>query len=136
MNITVKTTINAPVENVWEYWTAPDHIIQWSFATDEWYCPFAKNDLRPGGEFISRMEAKDGSMGFDFSGTYDHIERFKNIKYTLDDGREIVITFLFKGDSTHIIETFEDEKENSLEMQQAGWQSILNNFKKYAESLR
>ena len=136
MKISVEVTIKAPVEQVWDYWTAPEHIINWSFATDEWYCPSAKNDLRPGGVFISRMEAKDGSIGFDFSGTYDHIEPLKSIIYTLDDGRKIEITFSFMGDSTHIIETFEAEKENSLEMQQAGWQSILNNFKKYAESLR
>ena len=132
--ITVETTVNASVENVWEFWTSPEHIVQWNFATDEWCCPSAKNDLRPGGAFLWRMEAKDGSMGFDFHGTYDQIEPFKSLKYTLGDGRKIEITFSKKGDSTHMIETFQAEHVNSIEMQQNGWQSILNNFKKYAES--
>ena len=133
--ITVETSIKAPIEQIWEFWTNPEHIINWNFATDEWFCPSAKNDLRPGGEFIWRMEAKDGSMGFDFIGTYDEIEQYKRIKYTLDDGRKTEITFSSIENSTEIIETFEAENLNSLEMQQTGWQSILNNFKKYAESI-
>jgi uncharacterized protein YndB with AHSA1/START domain len=133
VTITVKTTINVPHEQVWEYWTERAHITHWNFATDEWYCPSAENDLRPGGAFSWRMEAKDGSMGFNFSGTYDEIEDHKIIKYTLDDGRKTQIVFSSMGDSTEIIETFEAERSNPIEVQRAGWQSILNNFKKYAE---
>jgi uncharacterized protein YndB with AHSA1/START domain len=135
ITITVETTIKAPIEQVWEFWTAPEHIIHWNFATDDWSCPSAENDLRPGGAFNWRMEAKNGSMGFDFTGTYDEIEQYKSIKYTLDDGRKTEITFSTKGDSTEVVETFEPESSNPLELQQTGWQSILNNFKKYAESI-
>ena len=133
--ITVETTISAPIARVWEFWTAPEHIVNWNFATDQWCCPSAENDLRPGGEFNWRMEAKDGSMGFDFTGTYDKIEQHRRIKSTLDDGRKIEITFSSIEDSTEIIKTFQAESSNPIEMQQAGWQSILNNFKKYAESI-
>jgi uncharacterized protein YndB with AHSA1/START domain len=132
--IKVETTVNVPIERVWEYWTEPEHITSWNFSTDEWICPSAMNDLRPGGTFNWRMEAKDGSMGFDFTGTYDEIKPLKNIKYTLDDGRKTEITFLSMDSATKVVETFEAERSNSLEMQQAGWQSILNNFKTYAES--
>jgi uncharacterized protein YndB with AHSA1/START domain len=134
MTITVKTTINAPTEQVWEFWTDPEHIIHWNFATEEWCCPFAKNDLRPGGEFNWRMEAKDGSMGFDFTGTYEEIDPLKGIKSKFDDGRITEIAFSSEGDSTEVIETFEAENSSSIEMQKTGWQSILNNFKIYAES--
>jgi uncharacterized protein YndB with AHSA1/START domain len=134
MTITVKTTVKAPIEQVWEFWTTPEHIIHWNFSTDEWCCPSAKNDLRPGGEFNWRMEAKDGSLGFDFTGTYDEIEPLKSIKSTLGDGRKTEITFSSNGDLTEVIETFEAENSFSIEMQQSGWQSILNNFKIYAES--
>ena len=133
--ITVETTIKAPLERVWELWTDPDHIVNWNFASDDWYCPTAKNDLRPGGEFSWRMEARDRSTGFDFMGTYDEINPYKRIQSTLGDGRKTEITFSSIGDSTQIIETFEAEYENSLELQQTGWQSILNNFKKYTESM-
>ena len=135
-NVTVKveTTIQAPIEKVWEFWTSPEHIINWNFASDEWCCPSAKNDLCPGGKFNWRMEAKDGSMGFDFKGTYDIVEQFKEITYTLDDERKTEITFSASGDSIEIIEIFEAEDINSLEMQQTGWQNILDNFKKYTES--
>ncbi|MBN2395313.1 MAG: SRPBCC family protein [Candidatus Atribacteria bacterium] len=135
MIITVETKIKAPIEQVWKFWTTPEHIINWNFATDEWCCPSAKNAFRSGGEFIWRMEAKDGSMGFDFKGKYDEIEVHKRIKYTLDDGRKTEITFSSIGDSTEIVESFEADNSTSLDMQQIGWQSILNNFKKYAESI-
>ena len=133
MTITVKTTIKAPLEQVWEFWSTPKHISHWNFATEDWCCPSAKNDLHPGGAFNWRMEAKDGSMGFDFMGTYDEIQPYKHIKYTLGDGRKTEISFSSTGDATEIVETFEAESSNSLAMQQSGWQSILNNFKKYAE---
>jgi len=133
-SITVEAMIHAPIERVWEFWTAPEHIINWNFGLDEWHCPFAENDLRPGGALNWRMEARDGSMGFDFAGTYDGIGEHKTIQYTLGDGRKTLIVFSSTGDSTTIIETFEAEHLNSLALQQTGWQAILNNFKKYVEN--
>lgn len=131
--LTIKTTVNAPIEKVWKYWTEPDHIKKWSNASEDWHTTTAKNDLRVGGIFLNRMEAKDGSFGFDFGGTYDEVELYKVIAYTLGDGRKVKINFTDKESLTEIIETFEAESTNSIEMQQSGWQSILDNFKKYAE---
>ena len=131
--ITVENTVNAPVEKVWECWTKPEHITQWNNASDDWHTPHAENDLRAGGSFVSRMEAKDGSMGFDFGGVYDSVINNQYIAYTMDDGRKVKITFTGNGDKTKVVESFEAENENSIEMQQGGWQAILDNFKKYAE---
>ncbi|MEH7347181.1 SRPBCC family protein [Bacillus sp. JJ1532] len=131
--ITVETTVQAPVEKVWEYWTEPIHMTKWNFASDDWHSPFAENDLRVGGKFISRMEAKDGSFGFDFSGVYDEIKLYEVIAYTIEDGRKVKITFNDRGNETEVIETFDAEASNSIELQQQGWQAILNNFKKYIE---
>lgn len=131
--ITVKTTVNAPVDKVWNFWTEPDHIKKWNNASDDWHTPFAENDLRAGGKFVSRMEAKDGSFGFDFGGTYDQVKLHEVISYSMEDGRKVDITFSGKGNETEIIETFDAETSNSVELQQQGWQAILNNFKKYAE---
>ena len=132
--ITVKTTIEAPVEKVWEYWTAPEHIKKWNYASDDWHTPNTENDLRPGGKFVSRMEAKDGSFGFDFGGIYDEVKENKYIAYTLGDDRKVEITFSANGNETDIEETFEAENQNPIEMQRAGWQAILGNFKKYTET--
>ncbi len=132
--ITVNASVEAPVDKVWELWTTPEHIKNWNRATDDWHTTRAENDLRPGGKFVSRMEAKDGSMGFDFGGTYDAIDAKKLISYTLDDGRKVEINFSSEGNKTEIMESFEAENTNPVEMQQAGWQAILNQFKKYAES--
>lgn len=132
--ITVESTVNAPVAKVWEYWTSPKHITQWNNASDDWHTPYAENDLRIGGKFISRMEAKDGSFGFDFKGVYDEVEENKTIVYTLEDGRKVAITFISEGGSTEITESFEAEDINSIELQQGGWQAILNNFKKHVET--
>lgn len=132
--ITVGVTINSPVEKVWNLWTEPKHIIHWTNASDDWHTPKAENDLRPGGKFLSRMEAKDGSMGFDFSGKYIKVDPQKLIDYTLDDGRNVQITFDSKGNETMVTAIFEAEQMNPIEMQQSGWQSILDNFKKYAET--
>lgn len=132
--ITVMTTVDAPVKKVWDYWNNPEHIVNWSYASEEWHTPKAQNDLRTGGVFSSRMEAKDGSMGFDFGGTYDAVDTYRYIEYTLGDGRKVKITFTSQGDQTNIVETFEAEDQNPHEMQQAGWQAILNNFKKYTEA--
>ncbi|HRH64759.1 MAG TPA: SRPBCC family protein [Bacteroidia bacterium] len=132
--ITVETTIGAGIDKVWKFWTQPQHITKWNNASDDWYTPFAENDLRPGGKFLSRMEAKDGSMGFDFSGVYDDVRPNEKIDYSLDDGRKVKISFLSNEGETKIIETFEAEGLNSIELQRDGWQAILNNFKKYVES--
>lgn len=132
--ITVETMVQAPVEKVWEYWTNPKHIIQWNSASDDWHTPKAKNDLRVGGRFTSRMEAKDGSMGFDFGGTYDAVKQNELISYTMDDDRKVTVTFFSKGKETKITETFEAETQNSVEMQRTGWQAIMDSFKNYVES--
>ncbi len=134
MTITVETTIMAPVEKVWEYWTAPEHITQWNFAADEWRCPRAENDLRPGGKFNWRMEAKDGSMGFDFTGTYDQVIDKELITYQMTDGRAVQIRFAANGNEVNLSESFEAEGSHSDEQQRAGWQAILNNFKLYVET--
>ncbi|MEZ5017724.1 MAG: SRPBCC family protein [Flavipsychrobacter sp.] len=133
--ITVAATVNAPISKVWETWTEPQHITQWNAAADTWHCPSAANDLRKGGKFTSRMEAKDGSFGFDFGGIYDEVLPHKLISYTLDDGRKVDITFTVVGDITHVTESFVAENENPIEMQQGGWQAILDNYKKYTENL-
>jgi uncharacterized protein YndB with AHSA1/START domain len=129
--IIVETTVQAPVEKVWEYWTEPTHITKWNTASEEWHTPFAENDLQVGGKFLSRMEAKDGSFGFDFGGVYDDVRLNEGIAYTLEDGRKVTINFIRQGDETKVIETFDAENTNPIEMQEAGWQAILDNFKKY-----
>lgn len=133
--ITVEATINASVQKVWECWTEPKHITKWCFASEDWHAPIAKNDLRVGGSFMSRMEAKDGSFGFDFGGVYDGVTNHEHISYTMEDTRKVSIAFDGDDTTTKVTETFEAESENPVEMQQAGWQAILNNFKKYVESL-
>ena len=132
--LTVETTVNAPVEKVWEYWTSPEHITKWCSPSDDWHTPTAENDLRTGGKFSSRMEAKDGSMGFDFAGVYDEVQPNKYIEYTIGDGRKVDITFSGNGNQTKVVENFEAESINPIEMQQGGWQAIIDNFKKYTES--
>ncbi len=131
--ITVEATINAPVQTVWKLWTSPQHITQWCAASDDWCAPRATNDLRTGGHFSTRMEAKDGSMGFDFSGSYDAVEPEHYLEYTIEDGRKVKIRFEADGDSTRVTESFEAENMHPADFQQAGWQAILDNFKKYAE---
>ena len=132
--ITVETTVKAPVEKVWKIWTAPNHITKWSHAMDDWHTPFAENDLKVGGKFLSRMEAKDGSVGFDFGGVYDKVKTNELIEYTMDDGRKVVINFISNGNETKVVVTFEAENTNPIEMQRNGWQAISNNFKKYVET--
>lgn len=134
-NVTVKTRIQQPAEKVWQLWTTPDHITKWNFASDDWHCPEAENDLQTGGIFRSRMEAKDGSMGFDFSGVYDKVVPSKLITYTMEDGRKVVVTFTGDQNTTTVTERFETEGTHSIEEQRDGWQSIMDNFKKYAESI-
>lgn len=131
--ITVETTVQAPVEKVWNAWTSPEHITKWATGSPDWHTPRAENDLRVGGKFLSRMEAKDGSAGFDFIGTYDEVWQHQTIAYTMEDGRKVKVTFTAEGKSVKIVETFEAETENTLELQKEGWQTILNNFKKHVE---
>ena len=133
-SITVENTINAPVEKVWAYWSAPEHITKWNNASEDWHSPRAENDLRTGGKFSTRMEATDGSMGFDFGGTYDEVKTNEVIAYTMSDGRKVVVNFTKVGDQTKVIETFDAEETNPIEMQRGGWQAILDNFKKYVEA--
>lgn len=133
--ITISTTVTAPIDRVWEFWTSPDKIITWAFAADTWECPFAENDVQVGGRFLTRMQAKDGSAGFNFEGTYIDVTPMMHIAYTIDgDGRAVDITFeKISETETLITQKFDPEHENSEEMQRSGWQSILNNFKKAVE---
>jgi len=132
--ITIEVEVNAPVEQVWTCWTEPDHITQWYFASDEWHAPYAENDLRIGGTFKTTMAAKDGSRGFDFYGVYTDVQEYERIAYTLGDDRKVSIQFISNGNETKVIETFEAEETHPIEFQKAGWQAILNNFKKHTES--
>ncbi|HRE40811.1 MAG TPA: SRPBCC family protein [Ignavibacteria bacterium] len=131
--ITISADINADLKKVWDYYTKPEHIVNWNFASDDWCCPTASNDLKIGGKYIARMEAKDGSFGFDFSATYTNINPEKEISYKLDEERQVLTTFENKDGVTKVTTSFEAESSNPIEMQRDGWQAILNNFKKYTE---
>ena len=131
--ITVQSNIQAPVQKVWDFFTNPQHVINWNFAMPEWHCPSATNQLEVGGEFHYTMSARDNSMSFDFWGTYQKIEKEKNIQILLGDGRSMLVTFEMTDATTIITEKIEPEKGNPVEMQQAGWQMILDNFKRYVE---
>ncbi len=131
--ITVETLVNASIEKVWTFWKNPEHITKWCNASEDWHTTRAENDLRIEGKFLSRMEAKDGSFGFDFEGIYTHVITNEKISYTTLDDRKVDITFSSTENGIQITETFEAENENPLEMQKFGWQAILNNFKNYTE---
>ena len=131
--IQIETTVSAPPQKVWTYWTRPEHITKWNFASEDWQCPTAANDLRVGGRYIARMEAKDGSFGFEFSATYDEVIDLKKIIYTMDDDRQATTEFQALGDKTKVTTIFDAENQHPLEMQRDGWQAILNNFKSYTE---
>lgn len=133
--ITVQTSVHASLETVWNSWTQPEHITKWNTASEDWHTPHAENDLRVGGTFSARMEAKDGSTGFDFAGIYTEVVPMKRIAYKLGDERMVEIVFEEEGDHVKITETFDMEHENSAELQKQGWQTIMDNFKKYTESL-
>jgi len=132
--IQVETQIQASVETVWDCFTNPKHIVHWNFASPDWHCPKAINDLREGGEFHYTMAAKDGSFEFDFWGTFQQIEDVKKLEIVLGDDRKMSVIFEPKGDETILTELFEPELENSHELQKAGWQAILSNFKNYVEA--
>ena len=132
--ITVETIIAASIEKVWEFWTTPEHIVKWNNATEDWYTPYAENDLKEGGKFKYKMASKDGTMSFDLEGIYTQVIPLSAIKFTLADGRKVNVTFENKEKGVLITEKFEAETENSKELQQQGWQAILDNFKKYTEN--
>lgn len=134
IKVEIEAVINADVKKVWEYWTEPKHITNWNFASDDWWCPRAENDLRNGGKFVSRMEARDGSFGFDFGGTYEEVIPLKKISYVMDDNRRVETTFEDMGGKTKVKTIFDAETQHPVEMQKEGWQAILNNFRKYIES--
>lgn len=133
-NITVKAVINAPAEVVWKCWTSPEDIVRWNNPSDDWHTTRAENDLREGGKFLARMEARDGGTGFDFEGVYQKVKTNELIKYVIVDGRKVRISFITNGNGTKVEESFETEDINSIEQQRSGWQAILDNFKKYTES--
>ncbi|HEY1010837.1 MAG: SRPBCC family protein [Daejeonella sp.] len=132
--ITVEATVNAPVEKVWEVWNNPADIMQWNTADPSWHTPSSENDLRINGKFKNRMEAKDGSFGFDFEGTYNKVDLHKEIAYTMSDGRTASTVFEEKDGKTILTTTFDAETENDPEIQKQGWQAILNSFVKYVET--
>lgn len=131
--ITIETIVHGPIDKVWSYWNEPKHIMNWNHASPDWHAPKAENDLQVGGKFITTMAAKDGSMRFDFWGIYDEVKPSEWIAYTMGDGRKATISFSTTGETTMIVQQFEAEDQNSNELQQAGWQAILNSFKSYTE---
>ena len=133
ISITVTTTVAVSPELAWAYWTEPQHITQWNQASDDWHTPSAEQDLRVGGSFSSRMESRDGKFGFDFGGVYDAVEPYRLIAYTIGDGRKVTVLFEGVHVGTKITETFEAEAENSIELQRAGWQAIMDSYKRYVE---
>ena len=133
--IAVTATIDADAKIVWDYYTKPEHITKWNFASSDWHCPKAENDMKVGGKYWARMEAKDGSFGFDFEATYNEISVGKGFIYTMPDNRKVSVDFEKVGDTTNISVVFDAETEHPIEMQKDGWQAILDNFKKYAESI-
>lgn len=132
--ITIQADIKAPIEKVWQYWNTPIHINKWAFASDDWEASNAENDIQTGGKFKTTMSAKDKSASFDFEGVYTNVTEHEKIAYNMSDGRHVEILFTQTPDGVHVVETFDPEDENPIEMQREGWQAILNNFKKYTES--
>jgi uncharacterized protein YndB with AHSA1/START domain len=132
--IRVETTIKAPIEKVWGHWTEPRHITKWCQASDDWHAPYAENDVKVNGKFKTTMAAKDGSLSFDFDGVYTKVEPNKVIEYAIADGRKVHVTFSAQGAETKVVESFEAERQNPVEMKKGGWQAILDNFKKYTEA--
>ncbi|MCM0020994.1 MAG: SRPBCC domain-containing protein [Tagaea sp.] len=136
MKITIEALIEGPLDRAWRAFTMPEHIVKWNFASDDWHCPRAENDLRVGGRYVARMEAKDGSSGFDFEGVYTQIAPHKSLAFVLGDDRHIRSTFEVLNGATKVTTQFDAETEHPIERQRDGWQAILNNFAKYAERLR
>jgi len=135
ISITIETIVNSTIEKVWDTWNNPKHVVNWNHASDDWFSPNATNDFRVGGKFVYRMEAKDGSFGFDFSGSYIDIQEHKLVVTKLDDDRLVSTEFIPFENLIKVVETFEAEGENSIELQREGWLAILTNFKNYTESI-
>ncbi len=131
---TISTIINAPIDKVWDYYTKPEHIMHWNNASEDWHTPKAENDLREGGKFLSRMESKDGTEGFDFTGVYTKVVDNSFIEYVMDDGRKVSVVMNAEDVNTEIQVQFDLETQNSEELQRQGWQAILDSFKKYVET--
>jgi uncharacterized protein YndB with AHSA1/START domain len=131
--ITLTAIINAPVSKVWDYYTQPSHITKWNFADPSWHCPSATNDMKVGGTYLARMEAKDGSFGFDFEAIYSEINEGNNFTYVFG-GRTATVSFEDDRNQTNITVSFDPEDQNPIELQRQGWQAILNNFKAYTEA--
>ena len=134
MKITVETVVRAKLNKVWEVWNDPADIKQWNAAQDDWHTTRSSVDLREGGKFLSRMEAKDGSQGFDFEGTYTRVVPQKAIEYQMSDGRQVQVEFIERNGDVVVKETFDAETENTPELQRAGWQAILDNFRRHVEA--
>ncbi len=134
--ITVEALVKAPIEKVWKSWTEPQHITKWCQASDDWHAPYAENDPKTNGKFKTTMAAKDGSFSFDFEGVYSNVKTNQLIEYGMADGRNVKIVFTAEGKDTRVVETFDPEASNPIEMQRGGWQAILDNFKKYTEALK
>lgn len=134
MKITVETVVAASLSKVWDAWTTPEDIKQWNAASDDWHTTASTVDLREGGTFSSRMEAKDGSFGFDFAGTYTRVVPHKIIEFTMGDDRAVTIEFEEREGAVRVKETFDAEGQHSLEQQRQGWQAILDNFRRHVES--
>lgn len=134
MKITVEAVVNSPLQKVWDAWKDPEDIVQWNAASDDWHTTHSTVDLREGGKFLSRMEAKDGSQGFDFEGTYTRIVPGKVVEYRLTDGREVVVEFIESENGVLVRNTFDAEQVYPAEMQRQGWQAILDNFRRYVEA--
>jgi uncharacterized protein YndB with AHSA1/START domain len=132
--ITVQTTVNSTIERVWSAWTTPADITQWNAASDDWHTPRSTNDLRVGGRFSSRMEARDGSMGFDFEGRYTSVVPHRRIEYAMEDGRTVSVSFEPVAGGVRVVETFDAEGSHPVERQQEGWQAILDRFRAYVEA--
>ena len=132
-SLKVEINTTASLHKTWDYFTNPIHIVKWYFASDDWCCPNAENDLQVGGKFLTRMQSKDGTMGFNFEGTYSVVELNKRIEYYLADARTVSILFETINNKTIVTEIFDAENENPIEIQQPGWQAILNNFKNFVE---
>ena len=132
--ITIYATISAGTQKVWNYYTQPEHITKWNFASPDWHCPSASNDMRIGGKYTARMEAKDGSFGFEFEATYSEITENQKFVYIMPDGREVSVSMNEDNHLTNITVCFDTETENPVDLQREGWQAILNNFKNYAEN--
>lgn len=132
--IIISSYVNAKTEKVWQYYNQANHIVNWNFASDDWCCPKVESDFIEGGKYVARMEAKDGSFGFDFEAVFDEIREPERVAYTMADGRRAEIKFKPEGEFTLVKISFDPDQSHSKEMQQEGWQAILNNFKKYVET--